>query len=125
MPPMMWKAKIVCLQTKVPLTVMCHICLNIKFVHYPPNCTSVIPSRRTGYGEILRSMSASVLMHLQIMSPPQVIFPPYESYDDHEAGSSIGGKAGGEHDHELVTSFANTHTANKTVKSSCYTHSTG
>jgi len=36
---------------------------DLKFMHYAPQCTSVIPTMRTGYGWTLRRMSSSVLMY--------------------------------------------------------------
>jgi hypothetical protein len=70
-------------------------------------------STRTGYSQILRGMSTSVLMHLQIMRLPHAAFLAYELYDDHEGGSSKEEEKGEERDHAIVPSFAKTHAANK------------
>jgi hypothetical protein len=40
-------------------------CLQIvKFLYYPPNCTNMMPSTRTGYDQMLRRISTSVFTHL-------------------------------------------------------------
>jgi hypothetical protein len=46
----------------------------------------------------------------------------HQSYDDHEAGSSRGQKGGQEHDHELATSFVNTHKCYQQVLNHLFTH---
>lgn len=50
-----------CLWTTELLVCNIQFLPNIKFVHYAPNCTSVMPCLRTGYGQTLRKMCASLL----------------------------------------------------------------
>jgi hypothetical protein len=60
------------MQTSVPLNRRYHF-YRTQFVYYPPNCTRVTPSIRTGYGYMVRT--ATSVTHLQTKSLPHTTFP--------------------------------------------------
>jgi len=77
---------------------------DLKFMHYSPQCTSVTPIMRTGYGWTMRRMSSSVLMYREKINSPCVAFPTLTSC---VGGSNSRVKNEGDESHlKTVTSFA-------------------
>ena len=78
---------------------------DLKFMHYSPQCTSVIPTMRTGYGWTVR-MSSSVLIYQEKINSPCVAFSTLIRCDDCVGGSNSGVNGGGNVTSKTVTSFA-------------------